>query len=185
MRRETTIFLDPEALLRGTHVVSALCAFAAFPTPYPRIHDTLITDFHPDHVRTFCSNDAKYFVTGCNRQGHASFGEVEALATSQFIVSFPEMQIRVTDTTVSDLDDYLSAFRGGHLAFNLLQWLAMLDNGPCFHLARVDLGFAKYCFAPVANDIYCLTLKMLPNALVIQLEVPLILLSASASKWIH
>ena len=121
MRCKTTIISDPEALLRRTHVVSALCAFRAFSASYPRIYNALVTDLHPDRVRTFCSDDTQYFVTGCNRQSHASFGKVEALATAQFIVTLPKMQVRVTDTAVGNLDDYLSAFRGWDLSLNLLQ----------------------------------------------------------------
>jgi hypothetical protein len=38
---------------------------------------------------------------------------------------------------MSDLDHYLSTLRRWHLAFDLLKWLAKLDDGPCIHLARL------------------------------------------------
>jgi hypothetical protein len=120
--------LDADHARRHAVIVQAFAATRAFTAARPWVDETVGADGRIACFRPSGDNSAERLMAQRHRRLHAAFAHLQAPATTEIEVAFPDVHIAVTHAAVFEAHEHLGAARHGRFTRDLFEWLTPFDN---------------------------------------------------------
>lgn len=131
--RKAAIGEHTETALPGAEIVVARRAMLARATPDPRVDDIALPGRNALRIRAGADNPPRDLVTDRARQRDAAILQLHHLAAAHVVGALPEMQIRMANAAVRNLDNDFGSSRHRLVDFRASERSPVLDNDPGAH----------------------------------------------------